>query len=828
MVGSLLKMATPSKRAPKRSGPSMEDEANWEGYHEYMSLKRKKLRDQVDSLGKHKSELFDGVTIYVNGYTHPNADELKEKIHFHGGLYEYALTSSVTHVIASNLPTAKIRKLSSVVCRPEWIVDSIKNGRQLPVDNYLLYKSSNAQGIINFGKQVQIGEPEVQFPTEEDTHVKPIESKEIVKEFYAHSRLHYLSTWSRELKEFTSKVLPTAKQCIPHLDKIKSLRSCNTRAIVHVDVDCFFVSVSLVEKPHLKGKPVAVTHAKNNSALSSSKQQEHYSMSDIASCSYKAREFGVKNGMSVGAALTKCPDLVLIPYDFNKYRSVSQTLYEVLISHSHLVEAVSCDEAFIELTDYAQDENDVMEIVGSLRKEIFEKTGCDVSAGVSHNKLLARIATHKAKPNGQYYLLEDKVQGYLENKLVSSLPGVGRALGAKIREHGIETCGQLQAVSLQTLKERHGGKTGEMLYYYSRGIDFRELKLCCEKKSLSVDMNFGIRLKNSSDAEELLQQLAEEMERRLKESKSKGKSLCLKLKIRKPTASSDTMKYLGHGPCDNISRSFSSLSPLQDQANIGKIASSLLKQTKVVVSDIRGVGLQMTKLTVSDDSVSKGKMDIRCMMAAEGQRAKTRIIKETLVGESSSTSPISPSQKNELRASSSGVSSNDCIYNLPPIDDLDQSVLLELPPDIQDKILNEYSSKSEIKSSNTTTQVIDNATPPLSDVTPKGHAFVNISPQMQDSYVDTLRNNIRKWVLSSCSTGPSQEECDSFLNYVEWLAEVNIEVVYLAFKCLRRVVISQQQTKEWISLFNDSLSAVQRKLLSMEYLSKLDIAYIVL
>lgn len=795
-------MASPSKRVFKRSNPSMEDEANWEGFRDYMNIKRKKLRDQVDSLGKQTSDIFDGVTIYVNGYTNPNADELKEKIHFHGGLYDYAPTSSVTHVIASNLPTAKIRSLSSIVCRPEWILDSIENGSQLPVDEYLLYKSPNNQKKIGFGKGIQINKADSKSPTEEREHLEG--SKDIVKEFYAHSRLHYLSTWSRELKEFISKVLPTTKQCLPLLDKTKSLRSQNTRAIVHVDVDCFFVSVSLLDKPHLKGKPVAVTHAK---MPSSTKQQD--SMSDIASCSYEAREFGVKNGMSVGSALTRCPDLVLIPYEFDKYRLVSQSLYEVIISHSHIIEAVSCDEAFMDLTDYAQDEDDVMEIVRSLREEVFEKTGCNVSAGISHNKLLARVATRQAKPNGQYYLMEDKVQAYLEDQLVSSLPGVGRALSMKIQEHGIETCGQLQAISLAILKERYGGKTGEMLYDYSRGIDSRELKTSCEKKSLSVDMNFGIRLKTSSEAEDLLWQLAKEMEGRLKESNCNGKCLCLKLKIRKPTASSDTLKYLGHGPCNNISRSFNSMSPLQDQAEIAKVACSLLKQARVIASDIRGVGLQMTKLNDSNDSESKGERDIRSMMVAVagGEPSDNKLPHGAI--ERASTTP-----KKHLFPTTDD---KKCIYSLPPINDLDQSVLLALPSDIQEKIFDEYSTKSH---------PLDNTSP--SNVIPKeldkGQTYESIPPHMQDSYIATLRTNIQKWVLNASCRGPSEDESDSFMKYIEWLAGENIEIVYLLLQCLRRVVISQQ-TREWISLFNASLSIVQYKLHSV---CKLNIPFIVL
>ena len=831
-MGVAQDMATQRKRSLTPSEKHSGDEINWEGRHDYMTIKRKKLRSQVEQLGDQKSTIFEGVTIYVNGFTDPNADELKEKIYHYGGLYEYALTSRVTHVIATNLPTAKIRNLSTsaVVCKPDWIVDSIKNGDLLPIDSYLLYKPSRQQRKILFGR-VNPAADDLTVHKDDSIKIEPAphhdhihsssistDSKDFVSEFYSHSRLHYLSTWSRELKEFTNIVLPTAKQIIPRLKDEESLKGRGTHAIVHVDIDCFFVSVSLLDKPHLKGKPIAVTHAKPSPTKQQKEATNRNSTSDIASCSYEARQAGVKNGMSVGSALSKCPDLVLVSYDFEKYRSVSQRLYEILISYSHQVEAVSCDEAFIELTEYATDTRDVLEIVKHLREEILVKTGCNASAGVSHNKLLARLATRKAKPNGQFLLTEDKVMSYLTDQPVNSLPGVGWALSKKLQDYGIQTCGQLQSVPLETLREQYGSKTGEMLYCYCRGTDSRELKLSHEKKSLSVDINFGIRFKELSEGEGLLLQLGKELERRAAESSVRGECICLKLKIRKPTASSKTKKYLGHGPCDNVSRSFNLLMPTQNGAEIGRIACRLLKQVNPVASDIRGMGIQLTKL-VSQTSQSCTKpetKDIRSLMN------KASSSKNTL-----NESPI-PSFEGSLisnaqHCSKGGATSNSLnqsLYSLPPLDDLDESVLLALPPDLQDKILNEYSSKPFKEE--TTKKPAEFKESGISNFQRRVEASNHIQQQrfatidritfnIQDRYVADLRSNLRIWVAKSRS-GPTQAERDSFSSYVCWLTEVNIEVVYLALKCLKRVIVSKQLVKEWSSLFNSCLAIVQNKL----------------
>lgn len=662
-----------------------EEEGVWDGWG-YMRAKKRKLREQFDMLDqKPISEIFSGVTVYVNGWTQPNADELKRLIHSHGGHYEYNLygDSGVTHTIATNLPNAKIRNLKDTcVCTPNWIVDSIAAGKRLPVKNYLLYDrhgtgqkklkfteiknspasvSGNQDEGTTFSaalapKQMTPPKPsqtdslEKLIPKAKSTHTRSYDAKEgaeFVSDYYAYSRLHYLSTWSTELKQFTSKMLSQVIPKYPKLLADSSLKQCKKRVIVHIDLDCFFVSVSLQDKPHLKGKPVAICHAKFPKEKSQECQQEDgsslsfqpdksaaggdgaihsestsvpqyllKSMSDIASCSYEARSAGLHNGMFVGEALKLCPELQLLPYEFDKYHEVSKKFYTILTSYSATIEAVSCDEAYVELTDYVRTIDEAVTIVQDMRDEISTSTGCTASAGMAQNMLLARMATRVAKPNGQYFLSQDAMWGFLGDQKVHDLPGVGYSTALKLREAGVKTCSQLRQLSISRLKSDFGVKIGQMLYDYCRGIDKRELRLVSERKSLSVDLNFGIRFQTLSDAENLLKNLSEELEKRALEAKVVGGTLTLKLMIRKPEAPTETRKYLGHGQCNNMSRSCSLLQPTGEAAEICRLAVRLLKQINPSPEDIRGVGIQLTRL-VSSQLTGSGCCDLRNMLTTK-------------------------------------------------------------------------------------------------------------------------------------------------------------------------------------------------------------------
>ena len=659
----------------------------WDGW-EYMRTKKRKLREQFADLDQEQaSEIFAGVTIYVNGWTQPNADELKRLVHAHGGHYEYNLygDSRVTHTIATNLPHAKVKNLKGeYVCTPGWIVDSVAAGRRLPEENYLLYSrhargqktlgfkadevgtstASVDEGSLDLGK-LPASSTEASPTVREDSvdsleklvpKAKPTAPRQydaasgasFVSDYYAYSRLHYLSTWSTELKQFTSQTLPQVTQKYPKLPASSSLRGSQERLVAHVDLDCFFVSVSLRDRPQLKGKPVAVCHAKLPRGRAQDQLQTleveemegesladggnppegtapasslpHYllkSMSDIASCSYEARSAGLHNGMFVGEALKRCPNLQLVPYEFEKYHEVSKAFYKILMLYSACIEPVSCDEAYIELTDYVKTAEEAERVVREMRDEVKTATGCTVSAGVAQNMLLARMATRVAKPNGQHLLSAGDVKDFLCRQRVQDLPGVGYSTAVKLREMGVEMCAQLLELPLMKLKSSFGSKTGQTLYNYCRGKDERQLKLTSKRKSISVDLNYGLRFRAQSEPEALIGNLTEELHKRAQEAQVVGGTLTLKLMIRKPDAPTETRKYLGHGSCNNVSRSCHLLQPTADPAELRRLAIRLLKQIQPRPEDIRGVAVQLTRLisSSSSSSSSSGHLDLRCLLA---------------------------------------------------------------------------------------------------------------------------------------------------------------------------------------------------------------------
>lgn len=235
-------------------------------------------------------------------------------------------------------------------------------------------------------------------------------SSGFVKHFFAASRLHHLSTWKADLSDLVQQHIRSNA----HRYKRAPITD-PFRVIMHVDMDCFFASVAIRDRPHLADKPVAVAHGTN------AVHSDAFSSSEIASCNYEARKRGLKNGMFLGQIKAQVPDLVILPYEFDKYDACSKELYRILLENCDFVQAVSCDEVYIDVSyvlkqqmvgvldgsarNYAvQLEKVAKDFAEGLRQKIRAATGCPASIGISHNLLLARIATTRAKPNGLYFL----------------------------------------------------------------------------------------------------------------------------------------------------------------------------------------------------------------------------------------------------------------------------------------------------------------------------------------------------------------------------------------------------------------------------------------
>ncbi|KAK3098249.1 hypothetical protein FSP39_017616, partial [Pinctada imbricata] len=690
---------------------------------DYMAAKKAKLNDQFlekqTIIGGQTSDIFKGVVIHINGYTKPSSDELKKMMMLHGGHCEHYLSKRrVTHIVATNLPNSKIMthlKHCKVV-RPDWITDSVKAGKKLPYVPYLLFTketrnqqyldANSATSSIQLSKNVhdtfipstnktisRLDHSPCKF--QNNSNIRGDNSSlnatltnrtnksyaagkagdpDYLSEFYNHSRLHHLSTWKTQWKDYVSKLQSQdadfrGREKLAKLVYDKnvggqisaerlSMSQDIKRTIMHIDMDCFFVSVGLRKRPDLKGKPIAVTHSKGNgraatvpgsdvelermlwrggkssprksphgqvggaasrdttkeggassnrvkSLLTSpAKAPETYnSMAEIASCSYEARQAGVKNGMFLGPAKKLCPDLITIPYDFEGYQEVSKCLYDTVASYTHEIEAVSCDEMLVDCTDLLTSTGaEPLEFASMLREEIFEKTRCTVSIGMGSNILIGKLANRKAKPNGQYCVKGEDVLEFMKSQNVRNLPGVGRSTTEKLKSLRIETCEELQKAPLSLLQKEFGPKTGLTLYKYCRGEDDRPVKLEQERKSVSAEINYGIRFKQDVDVDNFLMELSTEVQKRLQDIKMKGKTITLKVMVRHEDAPIETSKFLGHGICNNFSKSTTLLTATDNADVIHRECVTILRSWKLVASDLRGIGIQVQRLQSIADS----------------------------------------------------------------------------------------------------------------------------------------------------------------------------------------------------------------------------------
>ncbi|XP_039073919.1 DNA repair protein REV1 isoform X5 [Hyaena hyaena] len=309
--------------------------------------------------------------------------------------------------------------------------------------------------------------------------------------------------------------------------------------------------------------------------------------------------------MFFGQAKQLCPNLQAVPYDFHAYKEVARTMYETLASYTHNIEAVSCDEALVDITEIlAETRLTPDEFANAVRMEIKDQTKCAASVGIGSNILLARMATRKAKPDGQYHLKPEEVDEFIRGQLVSNLPGVGRSMESKLMSLGIKTCGDLQYMTMAKLQKEFGPKTGQMLYRFCRGLDDRPVRTEKERKSISAEINYGIRFTQPKEAEAFLLNLSEEIQRRLEAAGMKGKRLMLKIMVRKPGAPVETAKFGGHGICDNITRTVT-LDQATDSAKIiGKATLNMFHTMKLNISDMRGVGIHVNQLVPTNPDPS--------------------------------------------------------------------------------------------------------------------------------------------------------------------------------------------------------------------------------
>ncbi|WP_317195134.1 DNA polymerase IV [Algoriphagus oliviformis] len=346
------------------------------------------------------------------------------------------------------------------------------------------------------------------------------------------------------------------------------------RKIIHVDMDAFYASVEQLDHPEWRGKPLVVG---GNEARGV-----------IAAASYEARKFGIFSAMSSVLAAKKCPHLIFARPRFERYREISLQIREIFYEYTDLVEPLSLDEAFLDVTENKPGLKSAILIAKQIRTKIREKTGLNASAGVSYNKFLAKTASDLNKPNGQAVILPEEAEAFLEKLPIGKFFGIGKVTAEKMQKLGIHNGLDLKQFSLQFLTKKFG-KSGLHYFNIVRGIHLSAVQPHRVRKSLSAENTFEKDLITPSEMEENLRPIFDEVIRRIEKSDIKGRTVTLKIK---------------HSDFTLQTRS-KTLDQYPNPEQIWEVALELLGQEEVP-KPVRLLGLGLSNLNITEEQVHFG------------------------------------------------------------------------------------------------------------------------------------------------------------------------------------------------------------------------------
>jgi DNA polymerase IV len=288
------------------------------------------------------------------------------------------------------------------------------------------------------------------------------------------------------------------------------------RKIIHIDMDAFYASVEQRDNPDLRGKPVVVAWQAKRSV--------------VCAASYEARAFGVRSAMPAVQAERLCPAAVFVPPDFIRYKAVSRDVREIFKRHTDLVEPLSLDEAYLDVSENKSGLPTATLVARTIREQIRQELNLTASAGVAPNKFLAKIASDWRKPNGLFVIQPEDIEAFLAPLLVGRLPGVGKVTGEKLAKLGVETVGDLRRLELAVL-ERQFGRYGLRLHELARGVDNSEVVPDRPTQSISAEDTFE-RDVPLTETEPMIRRLAEKVWSASRKESRLARTVVLKLKTR--------------------------------------------------------------------------------------------------------------------------------------------------------------------------------------------------------------------------------------------------------------------------------------------------------
>ena len=272
------------------------------------------------------------------------------------------------------------------------------------------------------------------------------------------------------------------------------------RKIIHCDCDCFYAAVEMRDDPALRGKPIAVGGRAEERGV-------------IATCNYEARALGVRSAMSTARAFRLCPQLVLLPPDFRRYREASRQILGIYRDYTQLVEPLSLDEAYLDVSGIDLCQGSATRMAEEIRARIRAEVGITASAGIAPNKFLAKVASDWNKPDGQFVIRPQDVDAFVAALPVGKVFGVGKVTASRLQKRGVQTCGELRGWDMARLVGEFG-RFGVALYQLCRGIDERPVRTDRIRKSLSVERTYAHDLPDLAACHAELPSLIAEFRRR--------------------------------------------------------------------------------------------------------------------------------------------------------------------------------------------------------------------------------------------------------------------------------------------------------------------------
>jgi DNA polymerase IV len=339
------------------------------------------------------------------------------------------------------------------------------------------------------------------------------------------------------------------------------------RKIIHIDMDAYFASCEQRDFPELRGRPVAVGGSSERGV--------------VAAASYEARAFGVRSAMPGSRARRLCPDLIFVPHRFDVYRAVSNQIRAIFLDYTPLVQPLSLDEAYLDVTENAKNEPSATRIAEEIRARIKAETQLTASAGVSYNKFLAKIASDINKPDGICVITPQQGQDFVAALAVRKFYGVGPATAQRMERLGIVTGEDLRNKDRAFL-DRHFGKAGSYYYWASRGIDHRAVNPDQERKSVGSETTFGTDLMTREACMAALIPLIESVASYCKKREISGRTITLKLR---------------YADFKTVTRSRTLSGPVKDADAIAEVVGHLLDGLVPLRSGVRLLGVTLSTLT---------------------------------------------------------------------------------------------------------------------------------------------------------------------------------------------------------------------------------------